>query len=175
MALHKIFIAGFGGQGIILIGQMLAYAGMLEGKEVTFLPSYGPEMRGGTANCTVIVSDTPISCPIVDQATCLAAMNQPSLAKFEDMVEPGGSVFVNSSLVTQEGLRKDVSVHKIPAGDMAQELGNPKTANIVMLGALVRELGVVKPESMERVLEEVFSGSKAGLLTINQKAFYAFR
>ncbi len=173
MATHKIFIAGFGGQGIILIGQMIAYAGMLEDKEVTFLPSYGPEMRGGTANCTVIVSDSPISCPIVDKADCLVAMNQPSLDRFVDMTETGGSIFLNSTMISSKVNRKDVSIHRIPAGEIAQNIGNPKVANIVMLGTLTRGLKMVKEESINQVLSEIFSGPKKHLLNINKKAFTA--
>jgi 2-oxoglutarate ferredoxin oxidoreductase subunit gamma len=170
MATHKLLFAGFGGQGILLIGQMLAYAGMLEGKEVTFLPSYGPEMRGGTANCTVIVSDTPISCPIVDEATCLIAMNSPSLLKFEQIVAPGGCIFVNTSLVKDKVQRNDIEVHSVAATEIAKSLANERTANIVMLGAVVKHLGLVKLESIEKVMEKVFSEAKADLLAVNKRA-----
>lgn len=175
MATHKIFIAGFGGQGIISIGQMIAHAGMLEGKEVTFLPSYGPEMRGGTANCTVIVSDAPISCPIIDQATCLVVMNQPSLIRFEKIVAPGGDIFVNTSLIKHKVEREDVTVHNVDSGEIAKELGNERAANIVMLGALIKHLEIVKLESIEKVLAEVFSGSKADLLQLNQRALSTWK
>ena len=175
MAAHKILIAGFGGQGIILLGQMLAYAAMMEDKEVTFLPSYGPEMRGGTANCTVIISDAPISCPIVDKATCLVVMNQPSLVKYEGMVESGGTIFVNTALIKQKVNRTDVSVALVDAGETAKDLGNEKMANIVMLGALLRQMGFVSEANMEKVMAKVFSGSKAHLLADNKVAFHAWK
>ncbi len=173
MAAHKILFAGFGGQGIILIGQMLAYAAMMENKEVTFLPSYGPEMRGGTANCTIIISDAPISCPIIDKATCLVAMNQPSLVKYEGMLEPGGSIFVNTSLIKQGVKRTDVSEFPVDAGEIAIGLGNEKMANIVMLGALLRQMNFVSESSMEKVMEKIFSERKAHLLKNNLVAFHA--
>lgn len=175
MATHKLFFAGFGGQGVLLIGQMVAYAGMLEGKEVTFLPSYGPEMRGGTANCTVIVSDAPISCPIVDEVTCLVVMNLPSLIKFENMVAPGGEIFVNTSLIKQKVKRDDVAVHNVDATEMAKSLNDERTANIVMLGAVIKLTGVVKQESIDKVMEKVFSESKADLLDINKRALVAWK
>lgn len=175
MAADKVLIAGFGGQGIILAGQMLAYAAMAEDKEVTFLPSYGPEMRGGTANCTIVMSNAPIACPLVDKATCLVVMNQPSLAKYEGIVESGGTIFVNSSLVKQEVMRTDVTVYKVEAGDTAIALGNEKMANMVMLGALTRQMGYVTPETMDTVLAKVFSAGKAHFLEDNQKAFRAWK
>ncbi|MDD3350021.1 MAG: 2-oxoacid:acceptor oxidoreductase family protein [Eubacteriales bacterium] len=175
MATHKILIAGFGGQGIILIGQMLAYAAMMDNKEVTFLPSYGPEMRGGTANCTIVISDSPISCPLVDKATCLVVMNQPSLAKYEDMVEPGGTVFINSSLVKQGVKRSDLTEIAVEAGELAIGLGNEKMANIVMLGALIRKMNFVSEENMEKVLAKVFSGRKEHLLEGNRVAFHVVK
>ena len=110
MAVHKIIIAGFGGQGVMLIGQMLAYAGMLEGKEVTWMPSYGPEMRGGTANCTVIISDKEISSPVVSAATAVVAMNGPSLEKFEGLLVPGGDLFINTSIIDIPSSRTDVII-----------------------------------------------------------------
>ncbi|MBR5741236.1 MAG: 2-oxoacid:acceptor oxidoreductase family protein, partial [Firmicutes bacterium] len=113
MATHKLMIAGFGGQGVLLIGQMIAYAAVKEGKEVTWMPSYGPEMRGGTANCTVVVSDKPIAAPLITEATAVVAMNGPSLDKFESMVIPGGDLFVNSSQPDCEAHRKDVNVHEV--------------------------------------------------------------
>ncbi|MGI6727847.1 MAG: 2-oxoacid:acceptor oxidoreductase family protein [Anaerovoracaceae bacterium] len=175
MATHKIFIAGFGGQGVMLIGQMIASAGMLDNKEVTFLPSYGPEMRGGTANCTVIVSDNPISCPIVDHPTCLVVMNEPSLVKFEEKVAPGGVIFVNTSLIKQKVQRNDVKVYYVDAGETAKSLENERAANIVMLGAVIRQMGLTNIESIEKVLEEVFSGRKAHLLSVNKKALNAWK
>lgn len=171
MALHKMIFAGFGGQGIMLIGQMLAYGGMREGKEVTFLPSYGPEMRGGTANCTVIVSDQPVSCPIIDKATCVVAMNQPSMAKFEAVVEKGGDLFLNSSLIDADSGRDDVKVHKVDVTELAKKEGNDRVANIIMLGAVIERTKAIKPETIEKLIEETFSGAKASLQEVNIKAF----
>lgn len=174
MAELRYFVAGFGGQGILLLGQILAYAGMTEGREVTFLPSYGPEMRGGTANCTVILSDAPISCPIIDQATCLIAMNQPSLVRFESLVAPGGHVFINTSLIEKEVERTDVAVHRIPATDIARDLGDERAANIVMLGAVHRALPAVGRASLEGALRSVLPSSKAHLLDLNLAALDAW-
>lgn len=171
MALHKMILAGFGGQGIMLIGQMLAYAGMREGKEVTFLPSYGPEMRGGTANCTVIVSDQPVSCPIIDKATCVVAMNQPSMVKFAPIVEKDGDLFLNSSLIDANPERDDLKVHRIDVTELAKKEGNDRVANIIMLGALIERTKVVKPETVEQLIEETFSGARAKLQDINKRAF----
>ena len=171
MALHKMIFAGFGGQGIMLIGQMMAYGGMREGKEVTFLPSYGPEMRGGTANCTVIVSDQPVSCPIIDKATCVVAMNQPSMVKFEPLVEDGGNLFLNSSLIDADPAKTGIKVNKVDVTELAKELGNDRVANIIMLGAVVEGTKAVKPETIELLIEETFSGPRAKLQEINKKAF----
>ena len=171
MATHKIIIAGFGGQGVLLIGQMIAYAGVLEGKEVTWMPSYGPEMRGGTANCTVVVSDKPIAAPLVTEATTVVAMNAPSLDKFESYVVPEGHLFINSSLIAQDASRSDVNVHKVDVNGLAKSLQNDKVANMVMLGAIVRATGVVSQESIEKVMEKIFTGKKAALIGLNTKAF----
>lgn len=170
MAMRKLFLAGFGGQGVLLMGQIIAYAGMMEGKEVTFMPSYGPEMRGGTANCTVIVSDSPISCPIITEADVLVAMNLPSLVKFESLLKPKGRLFINSSLVEKQPERKDVTTYHINLSELAAELKNDKVANMIMLGAIVRSSGVVKLSSVEKAMEKLFTGSKAKLLPLNREA-----
>ena len=166
----RMFFAGSGGQGTLAIGQMIAKAAMDEGKEVTWLPSYGPEMRGGTANCTVVVSDQPIRCPLIDEADVLVVMNLPSLLKFEPMVVPDGLLFINSDLVPQEPQRSDLRIHKIPINTEAQQLGSDKAANIVMLGAILRETQLVKKETIEHELEKLFSGRKAKYLEMNKKA-----
>ncbi len=166
----KLFFAGSGGQGTLAMGQMIAKAAMDEGKEVTWLPSYGPEMRGGTANCTVVVSDKPISCPLINDADVLVAMNLPSLRKFETMVNPGGIILMNSSLIPEKCLRDDVKVIEIPANDLANELGNEKCANIIMLGAILKETGIVDPNTIRTELEHMFSGRKAKFLPLNQQA-----
>lgn len=174
MAVHKLIIAGFGGQGVMLIGQMIAYAGMLEGKEVTWMPAYGPEMRGGTANCTVIVSDKKISSPIVTEATSVVVMNLPSLHKFEKLVKPGGLLFINSSLIHEDTDREDVEVCRIDANEIAVRLQNDKVSNMVILGAVVSKTGIVKMESIEKVMEKLFTGNKSKILPLNKKALTAW-
>lgn len=174
MATHKLVIAGFGGQGVMLIGQMIAYAGMLEGKEVTWMPSYGPEMRGGTANCSVIVSDKRISSPIVTDATAVVAMNLPSLTKFESMIKPGGQLFVNTSLIKEQPSRNDVEIYNIDANEIAVRLHNDKVSNMVILGAIVNKTGMVKLESIEKVMDKLFTGNKAKLLPLNKQALTAW-
>lgn len=171
MAAKRIFIAGFGGQGILLIGQMLAYAAMLEGREVSWMPSYGPEMRGGTANCTVIIGDSPIASPIVTEVDVLLAMNGSSLEKFLPMVVPGGEVIVNSGIVRDRVARTDVSAIYVDCNRIAlTELGNEKVANVVMLGALIASSDVVDLGLMEEVFRQTFKGGKAGLIDLNLRA-----
>lgn len=175
MAIKKLFIAGFGGQGVMVMGQMIAKAAMMEGKEVTYLPSYGPEMRGGTANCSIVVSDKKISCPLIAEPTDMVVMNLPSLIKFEDILLPKGKLFINTSLIAQESKRTDVDICKVDATSIAKhELENEKTANMVMLGAIVRETGIVELESIEKVMEKMFTGKKAAMLPLNQKALRAW-
>lgn len=175
MAAQKVVIAGFGGQGVMLMGQMIAYAGMLEGKEVTWMPAYGPEMRGGTANCTVIISDKKISSPIVTEATSVVAMNLPSLIKFEHLVKPGGQLFINTSLIKEESSRNDVEINQVDSIEIAQELDNVKVSNMVILGAIIQKTGIVKIESIEKVMEKLFTGKKAELLPLNKKALTAWK
>ena len=170
----RMFFAGSGGQGTLAIGQIIAKAAMEEGREVTWLPSYGPEMRGGTANCTVVVSDQPIRCPLIDEADVLVVMNLPSLLKFEPMVVPNGLPFINSDLVPQEPKRSDLRVHKIAVNTEAQKLGSDKAANIIMLGAILAETNLVKKETIEYELEQLFSGRKAKYLDMNRKALHLF-
>ena len=168
--LEKVIIAGFGGQGVMLMGRLLAYAGMLEGKNVAWMPSYGPEMRGGTANCTVIISSEEIASPVVPEPMSIIAMNKPSLEKFEPTVQKDGLIVLNSSLIEQKVNRDDVCVVKVPANDIANELGNTRVANMVALGAYVKKSGVVKPETIFKALEKALSGPKQKLLNINKKA-----
>lgn len=158
MSNERILCAGFGGQGVMSLGQLLAYAGMIEEKHVTWLPSYGPEMRGGTAYCNVVISDTPIGSPIVTgNATCAIVMNLPSLLRFEKSVIPGGMILVNSSLVDQAVVRHDVHAYYIPAVELAHQCGNPKAANMVMLGAYLALAGPVQVASVVKALKNVFS------------------
>lgn len=171
----KIFIAGFGGQGVLLIGQMLAYAAMYQDKEVSWMPSYGPEMRGGTANCTVCISDTPIASPLVTSCDVLIAMNGPSLVKYENMLVPGGDLFINSSIVQEPTTRTDVNVHYVDCIELAeQKIGNAKTANMVMLGAIIRQTGVVELNVMDKVFEKTMTGGKAKLIPANREALSAW-
>ncbi|MGM9521680.1 MAG: 2-oxoacid:acceptor oxidoreductase family protein [Oscillospiraceae bacterium] len=172
---NKLFFAGAGGQGILLMGQMASYAAMAENKPVTFLPSYGPEMRGGTSNCTVVVSDDkPVSCPLIYEADAVVVMNVPSLIKFESLVKPGGKLFVNSSLIEQKAVRDDIDVIYVPTIELAEQLGNTRAANIVMFGALMRTINIVSHETCEHVLEKIFSGRKEKYLDLNKKAFDIF-
>ena len=154
---NDVIMAGFGGQGILLIGKMLAYAGMHQGKEVSWLPSYGPEMRGGTCNCTVVISDRPVGSPVIQSPRAVLAMNLPSLEKFESSIKPGGLLLINSSLIAKEPQRTDVKVLKVPANDIANDLHNPKGANMVALGAYLGATHAVALEEMEALVRETFA------------------
>ena len=171
--LEQNLFAGFGGQGMLLIGQFLAQAGMMEGKYVSWLPSYGPEMRGGTANCSVCVSDSPIASPVITKASCVIAMNRPSLDKFESFVRPGGTLIVNSSLVDVKAKRDDINVYYVPANEIAEKIGNMKVANVIILGAF---LELTKCVSVDTVLEAIalkLGKKKANLVDINKQALVA--
>jgi len=168
--LERIIISGFGGQGVMLIGRLLAYAGMIEGKKVAWMPSYGPEMRGGTANCTVLISTEEIGSPIVSHPKTLIAMNQPSLDKFESNVNENGLIILNDSLIKREVKRNGVNVIKIPADDIADKLGNSRAANMVILGAYVKKSRVVKLETIFKALEKVLAGRNKKLLSLNKEA-----
>jgi len=170
MAQHEIIIAGFGGQGILSAGRLIACAGMLEDKNVSWLPSYGPEMRGGTANCHVIVSDDPVGSPILNSATTLIVMNRPSLDKFEDLVVKGGVIISDSSLVDRKPQRTDVEVYELPATKMASDLGNLTYANIIMLGKLLAVTGVVSRESFIEALKQVLPEKKHYMIPEEIKA-----
>lgn len=170
MTKQEIIIAGFGGQGILSAGRLLAYAGMLENKNVSWLPSYGPEMRGGTANCHVIISDEPVGSPILNSATTLIVMNKPSLDKFEKSVLKGGKIFIDSSLVDKRPVRKDVEVYEIPATQLASEMGNLTYANIIILGKLMAVTGVVSRENFIKALKEVLPEKKHYMIPDEIKA-----
>lgn len=167
---QEIIIAGFGGQGVMTMGKFLAYAGMLEGKNVTFLPSYGPEMRGGTANCTVVVDDQEIGSPLVTSPDTVIVMNNPSLTKFEKAVKPGGTLIINSTLVTLQPTRTDVKIVNVPANAVANELGEIRIANMVALGAFVSSTGVVKVDSVMQALRETLPKRRHNLLPLNEQA-----
>lgn len=167
---ERLVIAGFGGQGVMLMGQILAQAATNENLETVWIPSYGPESRGGTANCFVTISKTEINAPVVTQSDTLIAMNQPSLEKFESKVKTGGRVLVNASLVKDHTFREDIEVFNIPVNDIALELGNLKVANMIMLGAYIGASKVFKPEALETVFKQKFTGNKAKLLDLNKQA-----
>ena len=167
---NEIMIAGFGGQGVMAIGKTLAEAGMKENKDVCWLPSYGPEMRGGTANCSVVLTDDAIVSPIVLEPTELIAMNLPSLLKFEPTVKAGGTIFVNSSIITEKVTRDDVRAVYVPCLDIANELGNAKVANMVMLGAYIEAMGNLGVETIKEMLVHMFTGPKAKLVDLNIEA-----
>ena len=167
----KMFISGSGGQGIMLMGQMLTHAAMLEDKSATFFPSYGPEMRGGTANCTVVISDKTVSCPLIFESDFVVAMNLPSLIRFEPTLKPGGTIFLNSTLIHQNATRDDISVVDVPANQLAMDLGNVRVANIIMLGEFVRTTKIVSEDTMAKVIHEVFGAKRPELHDLNMKAF----
>ena len=173
MAEERIIIAGFGGQGVLMLGKLLAEAGMREGKQVTWLPSYGPEMRGGTANCNVIISDALIGAPIVTEATCVIAMNLPSLDRFASFVQPGGWLLLNSSLLPRVPVRSDLRILPIPVNEIAQRQGSTRVANVVMLGACLALTRTVQKASIIAAIEDVLGPGKQHLLAINLNALEA--
>jgi len=168
--LEEVIIAGFGGQGVLSMGQLMAYAGMLEGKNVSWIPSYGPEMRGGTANCGVTISDEKISSPVVTEPSCAIIMNRPSLDKFEPAVKSGGLILVNSSLIDQEVKRTDVTSYMVPANDLAAELGNDKVANIILLGVYIELTGALSIDSIIESLKKVLPERRHNLIPLNRQA-----
>lgn len=167
MASQQIIFAGFGGQGILSMGKFLAYAGMDADLNVSWLPSYGPEMRGGTANCSVILTDEGIGSPIVTKADSIVVMNRPSLEKFESAVEANGLIIIDSDLVDIMPKRKDVKIIAIPAQTIAEELGSKKIANMILLGALVKSTGIV---SVEALLQSLRLHGKEKFFEVNKKA-----
>ena len=170
----KFIMAGFGGQGVMLMGELMAYAAMSMENEVTFMPSYGPEMRGGTANCSVIISDAPIASPIIMDPTVLVAMNEPSFKKFEKAVCSGGSIFYNNSLFDPEERRDDVEYIPVDCTQLAREIQSEKVSNIVMLGAVVRRTGILPEKAVSAAIAHKFTGSKADFIPVNNKALAAF-
>ncbi|MCG8480801.1 MAG: 2-oxoacid:acceptor oxidoreductase family protein [Spirochaetales bacterium] len=171
MSEAKIVCAGFGGQGVMSMGRLLAYTGMLENREVSWLPSYGPEMRGGTANCHVIVSEHPVGSPIIHKdATAALVMNLPSVRKFEPELVPGGLLVLNRSLIDVEPERSDIDVLAVDANEIAAALGNAKVANMVMLGAYLAKSGLFDLASVEEALKKVFGPKKAAMLPLNEAA-----
>lgn len=168
----ELIIAGFGGQGVLFAGQLLAYAAMDEGKQVTWIPSYGPEMRGGTANCTVIISDEEIGSPLVRNPRALVAMNLPSLDKYEDSLQPDGLLVVNASLVDRPSRRGDVRVVALPASEIAESLGDKRMTNMVLLGALLGNLPLLPLAAIERALQAHLPVRHHRLLPTNLQALH---
>ncbi|MCX7634906.1 MAG: 2-oxoacid:acceptor oxidoreductase family protein [Syntrophales bacterium] len=171
--LVKTIFAGFGGQGVLMMGYSFAHAVMNEGYYVTYLPSYGVEMRGGTANCTVCVSDEEIASPVASEPDYLVVMNKPSLYSFQNRVSSKGAIFLNSSIIDVRPSRRDVKIHEIPSSAIAETLGDPRVQNMVILGAFVRRTGIITPEAFLRGLKQIMGERKKAALDINRRAFTA--
>ncbi len=167
---YEILLAGFGGQGILFSGKFLAYDGLLEDREVSWLPSYGPEMRGGTCNCSIILSDKKIGSPIVSNPNVLVAMNLPSLDKFENSAVPGAKIFIDSSLIDRKVERDDVEVYYIPATKLASDENLPGLANMIMIGHVIAKAGVMPYENVEATMKKLVPAKKQNLIELNIKA-----
>lgn len=170
MSTRQYLFSGFGGQGILFSGKFIAYKGLLEGKQVSWLPSYGPEMRGGTASCSVIVSDEPVGSPIVSRPDVLIAMNLPSLDRYEKEVAPGGVIIADSTLIERKVERDDVTVYYIPATRLASENGFPTLANMIICGKILSIFGEDAPENIDAALAKVISAKHADMADINRRA-----
>ena len=170
MSTKQILLSGFGGQGILFAGKFLAYKGLIDDKQISWLPSYGPEMRGGTASCSVIISDEPVGSPIVSNPDILVAMNLPSLDKFESTVVPGGVIFADSTLIERKVNRDDVTVYYIPATRLASENGMPTLANMIIVGKILSVIGEFDADSINTTLGKVISAKRADMLDTNLKA-----
>lgn len=170
MGTKQFLFSGFGGQGILFAGKFLAYKGLIDDKQVSWLPSYGPEMRGGTASCSVIVSDEPVGSPIVSNPDMLIAMNLPSLDRYENAVVPGGVIFADSTLIERKVNRDDVTVYYIPATRLASENGTPTLANMIIIGKVLKALNDFDEESVRAALGKVISAKHADMLEVNLKA-----
>ena len=173
MKTNQILIAGFGGQGVLFAGKFLAYKGLVQDKNVSWLPSYGPEMRGGTANCSVILSDTPVGSPIITDPDVLVAMNLPSLQKFVDTVVPGGKIIIDSTLIDMKVERTDVEVFYVPATQMAKDAGFATLANMILAGKVMKESGAVDIAGNKETLEKFIPAKKANLIDVNCQALQA--
>ena len=170
MAATSILLAGFGGQGVLFAGKFLAYKGLSQGKQLSWLPSYGPEMRGGTANCSVILSDTPVGSPIITNPDVLVAMNLPSLQKFVDAVVPGGKIILDSTLIDAKVERDDIEVFYVPATQMAKDAGFATLSNMILTGKVLKEIDIVAFEGNEETLKSFIPAKKAGMIDMNLKA-----
>ena len=170
MSATQYLFAGFGGQGILFSGKFLAYKGLMAGKNVSWLPSYGPEMRGGTASCSVVLSETPIGSPIVSNPDVLIAMNLPSLDRYQNSVAPGGTIFVDSTLIERKVQRQDVTVYYVPATQMASDNNMPTLANMILMGKVLAVLGENDPQQIENALKKVISAKHGDMLGVNLTA-----
>jgi 2-oxoglutarate ferredoxin oxidoreductase subunit gamma len=168
--LLKIIFSGFGGQGVLMMGYVLAVAGMKEDKHVTFLPAYGAEVRGGTANCTVVISDEEIASPIASSPEFVVAMNYPSMMKYQNMVKSGGVMFLNSDLISEDPARSDLKIVQVPANSLAHDMGNDRVLNMIMLGAVTTVTGIVSDKALAEAVETVLEGKKRALIDVNCKA-----
>jgi 2-oxoglutarate ferredoxin oxidoreductase subunit gamma len=169
MSLKTVF-SGFGGQGVLMMGYVLAWAGMHENKYVTFLPAYGAEVRGGTANCTVVVSESEIASPVASTPEFVVAMNYPSMVKYQNMVKSEGILFLNSDLISEAPQRDDIKVVRVPSNSLAHNMGNDRVLNMVMLGAMGAVTGIVSQKALEQAVETVLEGKKRQLIEMNQRA-----
>ena len=167
---YEVIMAGFGGQGLLFSGKVLAYAGLLENRELSWLPSYGPEMRGGTCNCSVIISDEPVGSPIVSEPDVLVAMNLPSLDRYEDAVRPGGVIFADSTLIGRKVRRTDVTVYYVPATQMASDAGFATLANMILMGKILAVFGEFEENGVRAALAKVISARHADMAEVNMKA-----
>lgn len=167
---EKVIIAGFGGQGVMLMGQILSYSATAKDINTLWFPSYGPETRGGTANCSITISEKYVNSPVISTPDSVIIMNKPSLAKFQPKLKAGGNLFVNTSLVVNQEYRSDVDVYEVPANDLALEIGNLKVANMVMLGAYLAITKIFTEDDVINVMNKKFTGEKAKLIDINRKA-----
>lgn len=165
-----VIMSGFGGQGVISGGVLLAYSGMVDGKFVTFFPAYGAEMRGGTANCSVVISSEEVASPVVALPDSLLVLNEPSLTRFEATVRPGGVMFINTSLVTSRSKRTDIKTFEVPANEIAEKLGNIKCANMVMIGAFAKKSGAISIEALKKSLPKVYPRANQKIIDMNSKA-----
>ncbi len=167
---EEVIVSGFGGQGALFAGQLLTYTGMDKGHQVTWIPSYGPEMRGGTAHCTVILSDDPIGSPIIRNPTAAIVMNPPSMEKYESLIKPGGVLVINSTLIQARSERDDISVVYVPANDLAAELGNVKMANVVLLGALLATRPILPVKAVKQAMEDHIPERRKHIIEPNKRA-----
>jgi 2-oxoglutarate ferredoxin oxidoreductase subunit gamma len=168
--LIKTIFSGFGGQGVIMMGYLLAIAGMYEEKNVTCLPSYGAEVRGGTANCTVVISTEEIASPVASEPEFAVLMNNPSLFRFQNQVQSGGSIFLNSSMIESRPIRGDLETYEIPVNDLAKQLQGNKVSNIIMLGAFIKKAGLVSFDTMIHALRDTFGHKNPAVFKSNKAA-----